>query len=123
MTTPKKILIVEDEAPMAQALDFKLKQAGYATTTAINGVDAIKALKKETFDLILLDLILPNMDGFGVLDNIRKHKIAAPVIVLSNLSQQEDVQRALGQGAKDFFIKTNIQIGDFVDKVKKELGA
>lgn len=123
MTTPKKVLVVEDEAPMAQAIDFKLKQAGYGSAIAADGTEAVNALKKETFDLILLDLILPNMDGFGVLEEIRKRKIKTPIIVLSNLSQQEDVDRALGLGAKDFFIKTNVQIGDVVEKVNKELGA
>ncbi len=123
MTAPKHILIVEDEVPMAEALDFKLKQAGFATTVANDGAVAIEAVRSTAFDLILLDLILPKVDGFGVLEEIRKRKIKAPVLILSNLSQQDDINRALGMGAKDFLVKTNIQISDFIERVKKELGA
>src|SRR5258708_1184066 len=103
----KKVLVVEDEHPMAQALLLKLAHSGFKATVAENGAQALEMAEKTPFDLIILDIVLPRMDGFTVLKNLRAKKIMTPVIVLSNLSQTEDIARAKALGVQDYFIKTD----------------
>jgi len=117
----KKILIAEDERPMARALELKLSHEGYDVTYAANGQEALDFLKKDKFDIILLDLMMPKVDGFGVLEEMKAKKMKIPVIILSNLSQVEDEERAKKMGAKDFFIKSNTPIANIIDYVKKHL--
>lgn len=119
--TGKKILIVEDEKPMAHAMERKLFHAGFAATVVNNGEEALAALEKEPFSLVLLDLMMPKMDGFATLEAIRGKGITTPVIILSNLSQQEDEKRARALGANDFLVKSNTPIAGIVDKVTKFL--
>ncbi len=104
MATIKKILIIEDERPMARALELKLTHAGFETTSAPNGEKGIELIGEQTFSLILLDLIMPKMDGFKVLETLKEKKIKTPVMVLTNLSQEDDEKRAKALGAKEFFI-------------------
>ena len=117
----KKILIFEDEKPMAHALELKLKHAGFDAKAVFNGEDGIKLLQKEKFSLILLDLIMPKMNGFAVLEALKAQKIETPVIVLSNLSQEEDEKRAKALGVKEFFIKSNTPIVKIVERVAQFL--
>ena len=116
--TPKKILIAEDEKPMANALSLKLRSAGFETTLVYDGESAISAARESPFDLILLDLVMPKKDGFLVLTELKKLKITTPVIVSSNLSQEEDIKRAKELGARDYFIKSNTTLAEIVEKVK-----
>jgi len=113
----KKILIIEDEKSLARALELKLTHAGFKTKVVFNGEDGIEILNKESFSLILLDLIMPKMDGFTLLAMLKVKKIKTPVIVLSNLSQEEDEKRAKEFGAKEFFIKSNTPISTIVLRV------
>ncbi len=117
----KKILIAEDEKPMANALGLKLSSAGYETTLVYDGEAAMAAVKDSSFDLILLDLVMPKKDGFFVLAELRKLRITAPVIVSSNLSQEEDIKRAKNLGAADYFIKSDTTLAEIVEKVKRAL--
>jgi DNA-binding response OmpR family regulator len=117
----KKILIVEDEKPMARALELKLTRAGYDAASANDGESGLAYLEKNKVDLILLDLIMPRMDGFAVLEHLRKKGNKTPVVVLSNLSQEDDQKRCTALGAKDFCIKSNTGISEIVDKVKDYL--
>ncbi len=117
----KQILIVEDERPLSHALEMKLKNQGFAPTVVTNGQDAIKTLGAGKFSMVLLDLIMPVMDGFAVLEEIQKQKLNVPVIVLSNLGQDEDRTKAKALGAIDYFVKSNTPIGDIVEKVKSSL--
>lgn len=117
----KRILVAEDERPIARALELKLSAAGYSVTTVFNGEDAILELSKNDFDLLLLDLIMPKVDGFGVLESMRSKKIGVPVIVLSNLSQEEDLKRAKELGVKDYFVKSDNPISEIIDHVRKAL--
>ncbi len=117
----KTILIIEDEKPMASALKMKLEGEGYQVTTADDGQAGIDELKKGSFNLILLDLIMPTVDGFGVLEDMKKEGDQTPVIILSNLSQEEDKKRTAELGAKDFFVKSDTQLTTIVDKVKSLL--
>ncbi len=117
----KKILIIEDEKSIASALDTKLQSEGFETTVAFNGEEGIDFLKKEKYDLILLDLLMPKVDGFETLEEIREENIDAPVIVISNLSQYLDVKRAFQLGAKDFLVKSNTPLASVVDRVREVL--
>ena len=115
---PKKILIAEDEKPMANALGLKLTSAGFEITLVYDGEAAIEAVKKSPFDLIILDLVMPVKDGFYVLEELKRLKIATKVIVSSNLSQEEDIKRAKELGASDYFIKSDTTLAEIVEKVK-----
>ena len=118
----KKILIVEDEKPAAKAFGLKLGRAGFESETAFDGLDALEVLAKKNFDLIILDLVMPRMDGFEFLAELKSRKINVPVIVTTNLSQDEDAKRARDLGAIDYFVKSDTPISDIVEHVKKILG-
>ncbi len=123
MTQSKKsVLVVEDERPMAKALELKLAHEGFAPTSAFNGEEALELLRKQKFDLMLLDLVMPKVDGFKVLETMKAENIMIPTIILSNLSQQEDERRVRELGARDFFIKSEIPISEVITKIKKILG-
>lgn len=115
----KKILIVEDEKPMARALELKLAHAGLETITAYDGEQGMAAIKNNGIDLILLDLIMPKVDGFAMLAELKQKGNTIPVIVLSNLSQQDDERRAKELGALEFYIKSNTPIADIVSRVEQ----
>jgi DNA-binding response OmpR family regulator len=102
---PKKILIIEDEKPLAHALELKLTHEGFVVTATGSGEEALTLLTKEHFDLILTDLIIPGVDGFKVLETVQDKKMKIPVIVMTNLNQEEDRKRASDLGATDFFCK------------------
>jgi DNA-binding response OmpR family regulator len=120
-TSAKKILVIEDETPLARALELKLTHEGFEVKTASNGELALLCLKSEKFSLIICDLILPKVDGFQVLEFIKDSKIKTPVLVLTNLSQAEDEKRVLALGASDFFIKSNTPIAKIVEHVKAKI--
>ena len=117
----KRILIVEDERPLSHALEMKLKNQGYDTHVVMNGSDALAEVKGGKYDLVLLDLIMPIMDGFAVLAELKAQKIKIPVIVLSNLGQDEDRSKTKDLGAIDYFVKSNTPIADIVARVKTAL--
>jgi len=121
MKNSKKILIIEDEKTLAKALELKLTSADINVRVVFNGEDGLSLLSKEAFDLILLDLIMPKMDGFQVLSVLKEWGIKTPVMILSNLSQQNDFKRAKEFGAKEFFIKSNTSLSTIADKVNKLL--
>src|SRR5688500_18952363 len=108
MADTKTILIVEDEKPLAHALELKLKGEGFTTIVVSNGQEALDAIKQQTYDVMLLDLMMPTLDGFQVLQQIQGLSQKPPVVfVLSNLSQHEDEERVLALGARKFFIKSD----------------
>lgn len=119
----KKIFIIEDEKPLSEALVTRLKNVGFETETAFDGAEALEKLKTLTPDVILLDIILPKMDGFAVLEKIKEDiKIKdIPVIVLSNLGQDADIKRALEMGAVDYFVKTQHSLAEIVALIKTYL--
>lgn len=122
---PKKskgqILIVEDERPLAHALELKFENEGFETKTCTNGVDALEEATKNTYDMILLDLIMPQMDGFTFLEEMKAKKKKAKVIILSNLGQDEDRIRAKELGAVGYFVKSNTPITNIIKSVKSAL--
>lgn len=121
MNDNKKVLIVEDEKPMARALGLKLAHEGFEPTIVNNGSEAMEFLTDHQVDLILLDLIMPGVDGFSVLEHLKEKGIQTPVMVLSNLGQEEDEKRARSLGAKQFFIKSNTPLADIIVHVKEFL--
>lgn len=121
----KTILIIEDDEFLLGLEASKLKKKGYEVITAGNGTDALKIVGGNVkFDLILLDLMLPDVDGFMVLEKIRDNKelLSIPVIVFSNLSEDKDVNRVKKLGVSDFMIKSNFTLDELGDKVKGLIG-
>jgi len=117
----KKILVVEDDNFLANVYRIKLKKAGFEITIATDGAEALEKIKSQNFDLIILDLIIPKIDGFGVLTEIRsqeKYK-KLPILVASNLGQVEDLNRAMKLGANDFVIKSDTPLNSLIEKIKK----
>lgn len=117
----KNILIVEDDEHISRVYDIKLSKEGIESSTARDGEEALVKIASEKPSLILLDLMIPKKDGFWVLEEIKKNPDFAkiPVIVLSNLGQQTDQDRALELGAEEYLVKVDTSIQDVVDKVKK----
>lgn len=118
-TSQKRVLIVEDEKPLAHALDLKLQHEGFSTIVAQNGQECLHLLEQDKFDIVLLDLMMPVVDGFQVLEKLKAKPQMPTVFVLSNLSQHEDEERVLALGAKKYFIKSNTPLSVIVDEVKK----
>ncbi len=116
--TKKTILIAEDEKPMAMIMERKLKLSGFEVRVVHDGEKAVAAIAEGGVDLVLLDLIMPKMNGFAVMEEMKAKKIKIPVIVLSNLSQDEDEAKAKDLGAVAFFIKSNVSMEQVVKIVK-----
>ena len=116
----KTILIIEDDKFLRELISQKLNKENYKVVEAVDGEEGIKKVKEEKPDLILLDLILPGIDGFEVLSRVKEdpslNKI--PVIVLSNLGQRDDVEKGLKLGAVDYLIKAHFTPGEIIEKIK-----
>ena len=123
-THMKKILIVEDEPTLQRAVLSVLTNQGYKIFSAVNGEDAITIAHKELPDLILLDLILPKKDGFAVLTDLKQEPATMniPVIILTNLEGNADVERALALGATTYLVKTDYKLEEIAEKIKSILG-
>jgi len=121
----QKILIVEDDSFLQGLASSKLSKDGFEVTTASDGDEAISILTKMVPDIILLDLVLPGTDGFGVLKKIRVTETikTTPVIIFSNLAQDEDIKKAKELGANDFMIKSNFTLDELVEKIRETLKA
>jgi len=121
---PKTILFIEDESALQKILGEALSKEGYKIIPALDGEIGLRLVKIKKPDLVLLDLILPKIDGFEVLKRIKEdpeiRKI--PIIVLTNLERIEDVDRALELGATTYLIKENYNLEEVVEKIKKALG-
>jgi len=120
---PKTILIVEDEPILQKTLTMALEQEGYEIKSALDGEIGLNMAKTIKPDLILLDLILPKMDGFEILDELKKDETSKeiPIIILTNLESSQDIERALGLGAKTYLVKANYDLKDVIQKVKENI--
>lgn len=118
------ILVAEDDQFYANIYRVKLAKEGYDVTVVGNGKWVLSAAKQRKPDLILLDLVMPLMDGFETLKALKKDPSLADinVIVLSNLGQDEDIATAKSLGAKDYLIKANNSIQEVVVKIKHYVG-
>ena len=115
-----KILIVEDDIFLQGLEAGKLKKSGFDIAAARNGTEAIAQITTPGIDLILLDLILPDFDGFEVLAKIKEAKLAKPipVIVFSNLSGDKDIEKAKKLGAVDFMVKSNFTLDELIEHIR-----
>ncbi|MDC4206106.1 MAG: response regulator [Candidatus Manganitrophus sp.] len=119
----EKVLIVDDTEFYQKAYKNKLLSAGYITSVANNGVEALKALTTDKPDLILLDLMMPIMDGFKVLQTVKANPNlqSIPVIVFSAKGASEEISKALQAGASDFLVKATTTPNKVVEKIKEIL--
>jgi len=119
----KKVLIIEDDTFLQGLVATKMAKEGYDISTAGDGESAVKTADEKVPDIILLDLILPNMDGFEVLAKVRKNESLkkTPVIVFSNLAEEKDMARALQLGANAYMVKSNFTLDELAEKVKDVL--
>lgn len=123
MEKPRKILIVDDDEFLLDMYVIKFKESGFHVEIAQNGEEAIAKAKAINPDVILLDVVMPKLDGFDVLQSFKKENIAAnaAIIVLSNLGQKEDTDRGLALGADDYIIKAHFTPSEVVEKVEEVL--
>jgi len=119
----KKILIIEDDKFLRELIAHKLIKEGYEISEAVDGEEGFKKVKDEKPALVLLDLILPGIDGFEVLGKMKEDPglSSIPVIILSNLGQKEDVEKGLKLGAFDYLIKAHFTPGEIIEKIKNAL--
>ncbi|MGN6399661.1 MAG: response regulator transcription factor [Flavisolibacter sp.] len=103
--TNPSILLVEDEENLHEALKTNLELEGYQVTSAYNGIDAMKAVQNEYFDLIIMDVMIPEIDGYAVTQNIRLTNTEVPILILSAKSSSEDRVTGLKKGADDYLTK------------------
>lgn len=120
----KKILLVEDDVALAAVYRSRLELENFETREVNNGEQALQAVQEFKPDLILLDAMMPKVNGFDVLDILRNTPETANVrvIMLTALSQPKDKERAEALGVDDYLVKSQVVIGDVVDRVKHHLG-
>lgn len=121
---PKKILFIEDESALQKTFGEILTQEGYQMISALDGEIGLRLAGDEKPDLILLDLILPKVNGFDVLRKLKEDKETKdiPVIVLTNLEEMGNVDKAIELGATTYLVKANYSLKEIVEKIRKALG-
>ena len=117
------VLIVEDDIFLANIYKTKFDMEGFKVSTSENGEAGLNDIKKKKPDIVLLDILLPKMDGFVVLEKLKADPEvkSIPVILLTNLGQKDDVQKGLEMGAEDYLIKAHFKPSEVVEKVRKIL--
>jgi len=121
MSSEKKILIIEDEPSIAEALRLKLIQQGHDVQVAFDGNEGVTMAGSRSFDLILLDLVMPGKDGIKVLQDLKDDNIATPIVVTSNLSKEEIKNHTLELGAAGFIVKSDTTLQEMMDTVNRFL--
>ena len=118
-----RILIIEDDQFLRDLMERKLIKEGFVVETAIEGESGLQKIKSWRPDLVLLDIILPGLDGFSILEKVKADASVAsiPVILLTNLGQRDDVEKGLKLGAVGYLVKAHFTPGDIVEKVKSVL--
>lgn len=124
MNPKKKILLVEDDTALANVYLSRLQLEGFEVHHVLNGELALDAAKEYRPDLILLDAMMPKVSGFDVLDILRNtpETMNITVVMLTALSQAKDKERAEQLGADDYMVKSQVVIGDVVERIKHHLG-
>jgi CheY-like chemotaxis protein len=119
----KKILLIEDDKFLRELMNKKLITLGYDVVTAADGESGLVMIKETKPDVVLLDLILPGINGFEVLEKAKQDPdiAAIPIVILSNLGQGEDIEKGLALGAKDFLVKAHFTPQEIVNKLKSIL--
>lgn len=123
MSKKQSILLIEDDEFLAELYATKLTLEGFDVILAIDGEKGLKMIKTKKPDLILLDIILPKMDGFEVLKAMKADKSLkkTPIILLTNLSQKDEVKKGLALGANDYLIKAHFMPSEVVKKIKQTI--
>lgn len=119
----KKILFIEDEPSLQEVLTSALKKRGFEVEGALDGASGLALARSLKPDLVLLDLILPKMDGFEVLEKIKQDPAIkeTPVIVLTNLENDQDVERVLALGAFNYLVKANYSLDNIIQKIEEAI--
>jgi DNA-binding response OmpR family regulator len=122
-TDKKNILIIEDDEFFREIMSKKLFMSDFDVSEAIDGQKGIEKVRETNPDLVILDLLLPKIDGFEVLSTLKSDRKTAsiPVIILSNLDSKEDIERGLKLGASDFLIKSQFDSDEVINKIKSFL--
>jgi DNA-binding response OmpR family regulator len=120
---PKKILLAEDDQFISRAYADGLGRAGFEIITALDGVEALAHMRSEKPDLVLVDLIMPGKNGFEILEEMKADASLRniPVIILSNLGQESDVERGKTLGAADYLIKSNLSLQEVAAAIRSHL--
>lgn len=123
MPTKKKILVVEDDKMIGAMYKTKLESSGFEAIWTENGAVGLETAKKELPDMVLLDIILPQLDGFSVLAELKNDSKTKgiPVIILTNLGTEEDIEKGNKLGAVDYIVKANLTPTEVIDKVNQHL--
>ncbi|MBT4648855.1 response regulator [bacterium] len=118
-----KVLLIEDEEMLANMYEVKFQNEGFEVIKALDGATGLELSKTTNPDFVLLDVIMPKMDGFSVLKAIREDEKTKnlPVMLLTNLGQDEDIQKGKELGAVGYLVKANVTPADVVESVRKEL--
>jgi DNA-binding response OmpR family regulator len=119
------ILLVEDDRFLRRAAEAMLQRRGFTVFTASDGEEAVRLAREAQPSVVLLDVIMPKLQGFEVLRILKEDPATTrtPVIMLSNLGQESDVQRALDRGARGYFVKANLSLEDLVKRVEEALAS
>lgn len=118
-----KVLIIEDDPLIVKIYSTRLRADGYEVISAENGEDGLRLFNAQKPDLVVTDVMMPKVDGFGVLAKIRESETSKniPVLMYSNLAQEDEMKRAIQMGVTEFIIKANISPIEMIDKIKKYL--
>lgn len=118
-----RVVVADDDRMFRKAAETILRRQGYVVVTASDGEEALQLIRSERPDIIVLDLIMPKLQGFDVLQTLKQDSVTAsiPVIVLSSLTQEQDKQEALDLGAAAYFNKATFSLGELVKQVESTL--
>ncbi|MFH1426076.1 MAG: response regulator [Candidatus Kerfeldbacteria bacterium] len=126
MAEETKVLIIEDDKFLSELISTKLSKEGYNIVLATDGETGLEKATSEKPDIILLDIMLPGISGFEVLEGLKQNADEAvkniPVLILSNFGQESKVQQGLKLGAVDYLVKANFTTGEIVEKIKSTMG-
>jgi len=117
-----KVLLIEDEESLAEVLKTKLVKEGYEVFVAYDGENGFNKISEIKPDIILLDILMPKLNGYEVLEKLKQNKIEIPVIVISNSGQPVELEKTKQLGAVDYLIKANFDPSEVIDKINKYLG-
>ena len=126
---PKKLLVVEDDPFLSDIYNTKLKQAGFNIDLAMTGEDCLRKLNENEYDLMVLDIVLPQVDGWEILSRVKQMREQGSnpkvnnlkIIILSNLGQKEEIKKGLDLGADGFMIKAHFTPSEVADEINKTL--
>jgi CheY-like chemotaxis protein len=120
-----KVLLVEDDKFLRRVLEKKLINEGLEVITAVDGEEALAKIVQDRPEVILLDIILPKKSGFVILETINKdpNLKKIPIVVISNLSQEEDIRKALSLGVSEYLVKAKVSLDDVIKRIKEYAGS